>query len=219
MRVIDEDDPKHRQRIEHLTFWGCLEAIIRVAQRKAMPTDGDIEAMRKRGHRYKDAGDYLVRLREEEPAAYVDFLSANKRSWHETTRQPIHSKLSILLCLTMRTLERNLQRWENDGSAEWAWLAAREEGAAIRTMLVSRGGSELLPPQRVLEPHRRGSLEPRLEDSHGDGILTLTKRAIASLSGAIDEQTLIQDHAARRVQRIFHRHKLIQYLRKRYHLR
>ena len=31
MRVIDEDDPQHRQRIENLTFWGFLEAIVRAA--------------------------------------------------------------------------------------------------------------------------------------------------------------------------------------------
>ena len=44
MRVIDEDDRTARERIENLTFWGFLEAMVRVAQSKALPTNEQVHA-------------------------------------------------------------------------------------------------------------------------------------------------------------------------------
>ena len=94
MRVIDEDDPKNRERIENLTFWGFLEAIIRVAQSKALPTDEEVEASG-----YADGGEFLIKMKRDNPSEYRDFLRANDRQWWEQTRQPIASKLSKLLKL------------------------------------------------------------------------------------------------------------------------
>ena len=111
MRVIDEDDPAARQRIENLTFWGFLEGVVRVSQSKAMPTDEEVE---KSG--YADGGTFLIRLKAEDPTAYREFIKKNDRAWWETTRQPIHKKISILLNLVMHTLAANLQRWQEDGT-------------------------------------------------------------------------------------------------------
>ena len=111
MRVIDEDNPEMRRRIENLTFWGFLEAIIRVAQRKAMPIDDEVKAAG-----YTDGGDFLIRLAKDDPSAYRAFVVKNAKQWWEPTRQPTHKKLSILLSLVMNTLAKNLQRWQKDGS-------------------------------------------------------------------------------------------------------
>ena len=76
MRVIDEDNPLDRQRIENLTFFGFLEAIIRVTQQKAMPTDEEVTESG-----YADGGDFLIRLQIDDPSAYAEFMKRGKRRW------------------------------------------------------------------------------------------------------------------------------------------
>jgi hypothetical protein len=180
MRVIDEDDPQARQRIENLTFWGFLEAIIRVSQRKALPTDDEVAASG-----YADGGAFLLGLQRDNPSAYFDFLRKNAKQWWEPTRQPIHKKLSILLSLVMHTISKNFKRWKEDGSMERA-----EKSAAKQRRAASRGGA-LAPP--------RAAGEVSGPQSNEDG--TLTEADLASLDASLDVQTKLLNQAAGAIQK------------------
>lgn len=176
MRVIDEDNPEMRRRIENLTFWGFLEAIIRVAQRKAMPTDDEVKAAG-----YRDGGDFLIRLAKDDPSAYRAFVVKNAKQWWEPTRQPTHKKLSILLSLVMNTLAKNLQRWEKDGSM----------GKAQKEAEVHRKKSE----------DALANVEAQSEATEGfDDEGTLSEEALHRLSAGLDEQATVLNTAALTIQ-------------------
>ena len=109
-----------------------MEAVIRVAQSKALPTEEEVERSG-----YVDGGDFLIGLRRDNPSVFRAFVRENDRQWWESTRQPVSKKLEILLQLIMRTLATNLARWEADGSMgkarkEAAKVAARRQQAATR---------------------------------------------------------------------------------------
>ena len=65
-QVIDEDNQKDRERIENLTFWGFLEAIIRVAKCKAIPTKEEVAQSGA-----NDGADFLLTMRRDQPNEYV----------------------------------------------------------------------------------------------------------------------------------------------------
>lgn len=193
MRVVDEDDPVNRQRIENLTFWGFLEAIVRVAQTKAMPTDDEVAATS-----YKDGGDFLLGLERDDHFAYRGFVEANDRGWWMPLRQPIHKKLTILLSLMIHVLAASLKRWHQDGSLK----------QASSQMVKSR---ELAKKSQQKAVNRLGDLEQMTVRGQEDGLLEgitsldggMSPEALARLGSALDEQSGIQDPAATFIQAVW----------------
>ena len=188
MRVIDEDS-KNRERIENLTFWGFLEAMIRVAQSKALPTDEEVAASP-----YSDGGDFIIGLRRDAPADFQAFIRANDRQWWEQTRQPIAAKLQILLQVIMRTLATSLARWEADGSASKVRkeLAAKSE----RSTKSVRVGQEVRS-QSTASAKPNASL---LLDGVGTCAEGLSKETMNELSSGLEQQADVLNSAAKTIQ-------------------
>ena len=109
MRVIDEDCATARERIENLTFFGFLEAMVRVAQSKALPTDEQVAASG-----CADGGELLLKLRAEDPTGYREFVAAHDGEWWQPLRQPIANAIKHMLMLVMRTVSATLMRWERE---------------------------------------------------------------------------------------------------------
>ena len=209
MRVIDEDDLKNRARIENLTFWGFLEAIIRVAHSKALPTDDEVAESG-----YADGGDFLIGLRRDDPTAFRAFVRRNRRQWWEPTRQPIDKKLSIILQLIVRTLAERITRWERDGSVAKARREAREAEAArakgglarpnANTILATaaattgqRGNGQWTctdTAAKLLEGLRSG------EDADRKSPRSLSAESVTLLDVALREQSTFQTPAAIAIQ-------------------
>ena len=86
MHTINEHAPKSRIRMTHLHFVDWLEALCRLSQLKAMPTDDEI-ASDPHSH---DACTYLLRLAVRDPAAYSALLDERSASWGRLqTAQPM----------------------------------------------------------------------------------------------------------------------------------
>lgn len=108
MQVIDEDTVVNRQKLENLSFWDFLEAIVRAANYKALPTDEELEA---EGH--EDAFSMLFELKKNDRDNYELFLEkVGAREWWQSPRQPIARAVEHLLNVMMRTLNHNLGRME-----------------------------------------------------------------------------------------------------------
>lgn len=161
MRVIDEDNPKHRERIENLRFWDFLEAIIRVAQSKAIPTDDEWEQAG-----YSDGGQFLLQMERDDPTDFQKFVTANNRKWWEDTRQPLVNNLVTTLLLMMHCLKDNIERWHRDGSIATAVKQGQKHRQQSRASpkkvslpsppAVAKGFSVM--PTFDLTPHEDGSL-------------------------------------------------------------
>jgi hypothetical protein len=193
MRVVDEDDATKRQRIENLTFWGFLEAMVRVAQSKALPTDEEVS---ERG--YKDGGDFLIRMRKDHPSEYRAFVVKNNRQWYEQTRQPIAKKLSILLLLIMRTLSANLRKWEASGQMDVARKKAEKaKASAART----QAAVDLYQKEQKEQEMQAQQQQPSgdLLDGVGEGSLSVD--SLMKLGSALDQQSDILGSSATTVQR------------------
>ena len=103
-RVVDEDEHRSRPKVENLSFCDFLEAIVRCAHCKALPTD---KQLARSGD--ADAHAFLERLKADRPA-YLDFLAAADGEWDSAPRQPIARAVSHLLVLMVRGLEARLGR-------------------------------------------------------------------------------------------------------------
>ena len=88
MLVVDEETVKGRSRLVQLRYEDFLEAIVRLAYQKAMPTDDEISQASS-----KHAGEYLAWLAEM-PQREVDFCQARtRRRLSDSLEQPIASKV------------------------------------------------------------------------------------------------------------------------------
>jgi hypothetical protein len=105
LRAVDEESERGKKRINHLSFEDFLEAIVRCATMKALPTKGELIFSG-----YKDAGSFLVQLRTN-PAAYAQFVEHRERAWDEPLRQPIERCVEHLLSLVIRTIEVSTTGW------------------------------------------------------------------------------------------------------------
>ncbi len=103
-RVVDEDQRASRPKVENLAFHDFLEVIVRCAHCKALPTD---KQLARAGD--ADAHDFLVRLRQDQPA-YAAFLAEADGEWHSAPRQPIARALAHMLVVMVRGLEARLTR-------------------------------------------------------------------------------------------------------------
>jgi len=108
MRVANESTPKSRVKLLHLTFEDFLEAIMRLASAKAMPTDGEIAEC---GH--LDGGTFMLALAEQ-PKEYAAFLDVYTpvgplaSRWRQQ-RQPIWRAADHLLAHWVRIVEASVK--------------------------------------------------------------------------------------------------------------
>jgi hypothetical protein len=100
LRVIDEESERGKPKLSTLSFEDFLEALVRVATMKALPTYAELALLGAR-----DAGTFLIGLRAKNPTGYAAFVKARERGWEDTLRQPIQRCLEHLLSLLLRTIE------------------------------------------------------------------------------------------------------------------
>lgn len=113
MRVIDERDPITAKKISHLTFEDFLEALVRVADMKVLPTQEDV-----RTSPFDDVGFYYLDIVSRGPDSYsawvrscrarVEQLNIERRERGEpesSERQTIQRALESLLIIIIRTIE------------------------------------------------------------------------------------------------------------------
>lgn len=115
MLVVDGATRMGALKEASLPFEGFLECLSRLSALMALPTDEELEEAQIAGDEdeeaqgfispCEDAGDYLLRLRERDAAAYARFLEERATRWGMPPRQPVHSCVAKLLSLVIRTIE------------------------------------------------------------------------------------------------------------------
>ena len=98
MRVIREGDPKSRKKLLQLSFEDFLEAIVRVATMKALPTDKDIKQAG-----CHDAGEFYLRMIVECPNRVAPFIESREPSF-EMPLQRTHRAVDHLIAIMVRML-------------------------------------------------------------------------------------------------------------------
>ena len=81
-------------------FEGFLEALVRTACLKALPTDEEITAAG-----FTDAGAYLPWLAVKDEEAYVEMVTTRGVQWGDEPPQPTHRCVDHLLSIIMRKIE------------------------------------------------------------------------------------------------------------------
>lgn len=102
LRAIDENSQRGKTRCNHLSFEDFLEAIVRCATMKALPTTAELLLLGA-----ADCGSFMTELRAN-PQAYNVFVEARERSWGDKLRQPIERCVEHLISLIIRTVENAL---------------------------------------------------------------------------------------------------------------
>ena len=100
MRVADELAAESKAKLHHLSFEDFLDAFVRIATMKALPTDDEV-------HEYgcEDGGEFLLQLRDS-PAEHAAWVRNHAQRWDEALRQPIHRAVSQLVMLLIRSIEK-----------------------------------------------------------------------------------------------------------------
>ena len=99
MMVEDEIDPKSYGRMTQLSFEDFLEAWVRIAVTKPMPTDEDVEKAR-----CVDGGQLLHQLMQSPPTEYRAFLDAHPTELDALTLQPVERAVDHLCHYMLRTV-------------------------------------------------------------------------------------------------------------------
>ena len=89
-------------RDSHLPFEGFLEAIVRMATLKALPTDAEIEA-----YDCADAASYFIKLRADEEDRYQQILNSRGNQWGAPPKQPIARCVSHVCSMIVRRVEED----------------------------------------------------------------------------------------------------------------
>ena len=84
----------------HMSFVDFLDAIVRLATMKGMPTDEEIKAAG-----CKDAGHFIHMMQATSGSAYTAFLQQHPQRWNEVPRQPIARCVEHLISLILVTVE------------------------------------------------------------------------------------------------------------------
>ena len=103
MRVSDEQVEKSRILLTHLAFEDFLEAICRLATRKAFPTVQEIEAAGDDG--ITNAGQYLLRLRGLSPEEHDTMIRSRQQVWGSEPLQPFELCIEHMCSLLMVTCQ------------------------------------------------------------------------------------------------------------------
>ena len=100
LRAVKEADTKGRAKLLQLSFEDFLEVLVRVATRKALPTDDEV---RKAG--YEDGSEHLFQLKLE-PKAWSAFLVSHNVPWGAKPLQPLHRALDHLIASMFRAVSK-----------------------------------------------------------------------------------------------------------------
>jgi len=101
MCVVDNRTEKGAAREAGLPFEGFLEALVRIAPMKALPTDEEIAEAGQ-----ADAGMYLQWLGQTDEAAYENLLEERATPWGaESADQPIDRCVAHVISIIIRTIE------------------------------------------------------------------------------------------------------------------
>jgi len=105
MRVANESALRSRVQLMHLTFEDFLEALVRLAAAKALPTDAEVKHAG-----CKDGGSFLLKLKAD-PDAFKEFQLQWSKTGplpdrHLEMRQPIWRAVDHLLHFMVRAVER-----------------------------------------------------------------------------------------------------------------
>jgi hypothetical protein len=104
MLVANPSSERGRRHECHLPFEGFLEAIVRAAILKALPTDGEIEGA---PTEVQDAGSFLMRLEVEDHEEYKRMMLERKTQWAGEPDQPIERCVSHLIAVIIRRIEED----------------------------------------------------------------------------------------------------------------
>ena len=105
MQAVDECSEEGWSRITNLSFEDFLEAFVRTATMKALPTDAEIEQAG-----LSDAGQFLLHMQLKRPEAYQDFLRERTIDpLHPGAAQPVARCVEHLCMLMVRVVERATQ--------------------------------------------------------------------------------------------------------------
>ena len=104
LRSHDEQSEKGWRKTTNLSFEDFLEAFVRVATMKSLPTDEMIEAAGA-----ADAGEFLLSMQDDDPAEHHAFVAANQRQWDDGVNgklgQPVARCVDHLCMLMVRTVK------------------------------------------------------------------------------------------------------------------
>ena len=100
MLIVDEADPASRSKMVQLNFFDFLEAIVRVAIVKALPT-----ALQLKMAGAEDAGQFFARLRND-PTDFDNFITRNAPEWGQPPRQPVAACVERLMECIVAKVER-----------------------------------------------------------------------------------------------------------------
>ena len=99
MRVIEEENLEGKTKNIQLSFEDFVEAIIRVATLKAFPLDEEIF-----DYDCEDAGEYILKLRADDPLGYKHFLHKRTPEWGLPPALPKWRLVENTCALIMRTV-------------------------------------------------------------------------------------------------------------------
>ena len=101
MKVIDEQKDKSRVLLTHLSFEDWLEALCRLAVRKAFPTSDEIAKAE-----CESAGEYIAQLKAESPDEYTKLNCSRASAWGSEPPEPPHRCVEHLCSLLVVTCQR-----------------------------------------------------------------------------------------------------------------
>ena len=102
LRVANESDAKERRKMTNLRFEDFLEAIVRIATMKCVPTDEEVEE-----GGFDDGGQMLLALRRV-PAHDRAFRASRPAEWNMPLRQPIWRCVHHLISFFVHVIEEQV---------------------------------------------------------------------------------------------------------------
>ena len=134
LRVANESDPKARRRMTNLRFEDFMEAIVRIATMKCVPTDAEVEA-----GGFDDGGQMLLALRSS-PAEDRAFRASRPAEWNMPLRQPIWRCVHHLIAFMARVVAQRVHGSTSTGALKPE--LSRREVAAFKAHGLSKGVDE-----------------------------------------------------------------------------
>ena len=113
MRVIDEQKERARIMLTHLAFEDMLEALCRLACRKAFPTPEEIKALD--DENVTNAGQYLLKIRDDAPEVYDAMMIKRSQPYGAQPLQPFHVCVEHLCTLLIVTCQAGTGNPAPDG--------------------------------------------------------------------------------------------------------
>ncbi len=136
MRVIDEYAKGSMIKVKNLSFEDFLEALVRVATMKALPTEEEVADAG-----CDDAGGFFLKLKAA--FKYDSFVRQNPQEWDQPLRQPIHKCVDALITIIIRHIEDETRGEDNLSLTEAearAYLRVRGVGEGAAGKRKSRAG-------------------------------------------------------------------------------